>query len=73
MGAELPYSIALCTDEQAALIFRGYVAGFASQKEFATVVGASEQYVSDVVNGRRGIPAAWAARCGLERRWIWKA
>lgn len=73
MSAEILPGIALCTDGQAVLIFRGYVAGFASQKEFAASVGASEQYVSDVVNRRREIPAAWAARCGLERRWIWKA
>lgn len=73
MSAEILPGIALCTDEQAALIFRGYVAGFVSQKEFAASVDVSEQYVSDVVNRRREIPVAWAALCGLERRWVWKS
>ena len=43
-----------------------------TQKEFAKTYGISEQYLSDILNGRRGISSRVANQVGFEKVTLYK-
>lgn len=60
-------NLAYITHSEMLHYIRGYVTKFATQKEAAKNIGVSEQFLSDVLKGRREISERLASKLGFRR------